>query len=253
MSAPEETLSAPVQPESTRLPDGIDLFPMNLESAAERDVLYHQRIICGWAEDKISLWQESVAAGERSFFWIGVAETTKLPQPAKTDDSSIARISKSGSDGTSRSILGIGHVALDRVDHPPTGPGFENSGSDLSETALGINSLFVLPAYTGLGIGAFAMDTCERLARELPYGSPSCRAIHINTLSSRYYSPGGTEGPKGMGIWKLLGREAKRSQLPWYIRRGYVPYKESPRYFDQTLDGTKFAFFAVFMRKELGE
>lgn len=223
---------------------GAHLIPMNLEEAPEREILYNQRVICGWALDQIPFWRKVTSEGLRSFFWIALPS----PSSAKSkDDPNLTPITRGA-----ETFWPIGHVAVDKVDlaHHPLVPDESLVAPDGS--VLSISSLFILPSFSGTGIGAFAMDECERLARHSPYGSPNCRAVTLTTLSPRYLA-NGIEGPEGMGLWDVLGQQMpRRDNSTWYLRRGYVGYKEEVRYFDLTHEGKTVELFALFMRKELG-
>lgn len=215
---------------------------MNLEEALERDILYNQRVICGWALDRIPYWRKVTADGSRTFFWIATTSSSD-----KTRD--LVPITRGRGD---EPFYPIGHVAIDKLDlvHHPLVPDESLVAPDGS--VLSISSLFILPSFSGTGIGAFAMDECERLAQIAPYGSPNCRAVTLTTLSPRYLE-NGIEGPEGKGLWAVLGQKMpSRDNMVWYVRRGYVEYKEEVRYFDMTHEGETVGLYGVFMRKELG-
>lgn len=173
-----------------------------------------------------------MAKGERTLFWIA------LPPSHKTEQTPTF---KRGDD----EILPVGHVAIERVDDPEGGHQPDPTLVAPDGSILMISTLFVLPAFTALRLGAFAMDQCESLAQQEPYGSRNCRAVTVTTLSNRYHA-GGLEGPEGMGRWEILGEPMPtRDNSLWYKRRGYVTYKEAVRY------GVEMKWWAVFMRKEL--
>lgn len=212
---------------------------MDLEHSAERETLYDQRVICGWNKDKVNSWKESMARGERTMFWITIPGSDKTAglNPIK---------------GGHDEIYPVGHVSLDRVDLPEGWVSPDHSVATGDGSVITLTCLFVLPQFGGMKLGAFAMDECERLAQEEPYGSPKCQAITVTTLSPRYLT-GGTPGPEGMGRWALLGdKMPERNNAIWYTRRGYVRYKEGERYSHRSEDGSIMKWYAVFMRKELG-
>lgn len=203
---------------------------MDLESTAERNVLCVQRIICGWYHVKVESWRDAMMAGERTFFWI------TLPEDEQT--SGLATIHRDAG-----GIYAVGHISLDRVDTPYPHPQIQSLPADLSLASgdgvvMTITSLFVLPTFRQLRLGDFAMDQCERIARE----TPGCRAVTIMTMSNRYFRSG-LPGPDGT--------VPKADHSPWYARRGYKIYKEEIRHYTDLADGTTIGWYEMFMRKEL--
>jgi ribosomal protein S18 acetylase RimI-like enzyme len=221
-----------------QVPLSASLIPIDLKSAHEGQILYDQRIICGWNKDKIPKWAAAIQAGTRSFFWICLA-----PGASK----GIATLVRDG-----QTYMPVGHVSLDKVDinEPDAVP--DTTLADPENGLLTITSLFVLPAFHRSGLGAFAMDECERLARVPPFGAESVVAVTVNTLSSRYCL-GGLEGPDGMGQCERDGaqRPLPTNMEPWYEKRGYRKYKEAVRYSSKALDGETLWWYAAFYRKEL--
>jgi len=229
-------------------PAGAHLTSIDFENDHERTTLYTQRVACGWHKDSIDFWAKAQARGERNMFWITLpADTTHI-----SADKDIAGLGILTRDG--HRLLLVGHISLDKQDPPSPGRVDEDDTLTASDgSVLTITSLYVLPAYASLGLGAFAMDGCERLAQSARYGSDNCRAVTLTTLAPRYF-PGGLEGPDGMGIWERLGLTTPgRDNMPWYVRRGYVRYQEKLRYAVSMDDGTKYLMYASYMRKELGE
>lgn len=214
-------------------PEGAYLIPVDLSQPIEHKVLYDQRVICGWGADRIDKFKKGMAKGERTLFWIA------LPSNYKSEHTPTF---KRGED----EILPVGHIAIDKKDDPEDDYQPDPTLVAPDGSILEITTLFVLPAFGALRLGAFAMDQCEMLAQQEPYGSRNCRAVTLTTLSSRYL-PGGIEGPDGMGRWEMLGEAMPlRDNISWYKRRGYVAYKEEIRY------GVDLKWYGLFMRKELG-
>lgn len=219
--------SSPIARAPDTSPEGARLVTMNLESAAERDLLHAQRVICGWHEDMVESWRERMAAGERTFYWITIPESDVT--------SELAMLQRNGGE-----VYAVGHISLDRVDQPHFPTPVDLSLASGDGKVMTITSLFVLPGFTSLGLGAFAMDECERVARE----TDGCRAVTIMTISNRYLR-GGIPGPDGT--------VPKVDHSPWCARRGYVTYKEEVRHYTDLADGTRIGWYEMFMRKELGK
>jgi len=230
--------SGPATVQHRQLPSA-SLIPIDLKIEQERQILYDQRIICGWNSDKIPKWAAAIQAGSRSFFWICLAPDASRNIPTLTRDG--------------ETYQPVGHVSLDKVDitEPDNIP--DTTLADTEKGIITITSLFVLPAFHRSGLGAFAMDECERLARIPPFGLENISAITVNTLSPRY-CVGGVEGPDGMGQMERDAGEPRpvpQNNMPWYERKGYKKYKEAPRYTSKDKQGDTLWWNAVFMRKEL--
>ncbi|KAK3070902.1 hypothetical protein LTS18_014986 [Coniosporium uncinatum] len=104
------------------------------------------------------------------------------------------------------------------------------------------------------------MDVLEALATQEPYGSRDCRAIAVDTLDRRYWE---LDGEEWRGWWVKWGQptpERGRSNEDWYARRGYVKFKERPKYTNDFKGSAKGGaeeeqggglLIASFLRKEL--
>jgi len=221
-------------------PKGARLVPMNLEEPAEQDILLEQRKICGWNQEKIPQWKDSMARGERTLFWI------TIPPSDKTGG--MTALKRQDQDD----VFAVGHVSLDKFDLPGGTNPPDTTLASGDGSVMTITTLFVLPQFKSLRLGAFTMDECERMSQEEPYGSRHCRAVTVNTLSSRYLPGGGVDGPDGVGRWAWIGQDMPlRDNALWYTRRGYVAYKEEVRYYSSSKDGTEIGWYGVFMRKDL--
>jgi hypothetical protein len=260
-------------PTSKQPPKDARLIPLNLENETERKILHAQRLICGWGEEKIPFWREQTRLGNRSFFWVTL--------PAHSPTANRRRLSPGASDHTWTSstrhdpevagsnarepqhtdalallpprddepnpLLLVGHIAIDRIDFfsPPDESLAAPDGSILS-----LGSLFILPAFTGLHLGLFAMRACEVLAQQTPYGSPNCRAVTLTTLCEKYYTGGHMRQ-----FYEKLGKEVpQRGNMSWYTRQGFVEFRtDVPRYRNDSGEGEWEYWDATFLRKELRE
>ena len=236
-------------------PVGTRLVPMNLESGEERSMLKAQRTLCGWNEDKVDFWRTSMAQCNQTLFWITIPadspialERTKvdglghLRRPVPPDlDQKVATLEQ---------VFAVGHVSLNKVD-TPNSPGLAPDTSLASGDGkiMTITTLFVLPSFASSRFGSFAMDQCETWARQLPFGSPQCEAVTINTMSPRYML-GGLDGLEGMGRWEAMGSQIPKDNSLWYTRRGYVKFDEAIRYFTPNPHGGQWSWFGIFMRKD---
>jgi len=241
-------------------PPGSRLVLIDLENEYERDVLAEQRKICTWGEDKIPYWRAHQFPGDRAMFWVTLPKD--VDAISLTEQPGLATLTRE-----EETVWLVGHVSLDKIDAPShEGDPPDESLTSPDGSVLTISSLFVMPQVHKLRLGAFAMDQCEMMARQSPYGSPNCIAITVNTMSSRYF-PGGPEGPDGIDRWELLGwPRPKMDNALWYKRRGYQTYKDQVRYFTDISSSAKNNFdssslsaegqlpwYATYLRKELGK
>lgn len=175
--------------------------------------------------------------GERTLFWIS------LPLEMRKDDIPILK-------RDADTFLPAGHVSLDRVDDPSPGIDPDPTLAAPDGSVLTVSNVFVLPVFSGCGLGRFALRECEQLAQQEPYGSLNCRCLSLWTLSDRY-AAGGEEGRDGTGRWERLGKPVpKRATGPWYESLGYVKYKEEIR-LHFGLPNDPMIWYGVFFRKEL--
>lgn len=191
---------------------------MDLHDEAQAEELLRQRVLCGWASapEHIDGWRAAMDAKTKGFFWI---------QPA------------------SQPGLRAGHISLDSEASPPD----PDLADPRGRTLLTVSTFFVLPEHRGGGLGRAAMAALEGLAREAPYGSASCRALALDTLSRRYSDE---DEYRDRWVW-LTGwplRERGSSNEDWYARQGYVKFKEAPKY-EGIREGHK--LLAVYMKKTL--
>jgi GNAT superfamily N-acetyltransferase len=199
-----------------------NLVPVNLHEKTQFEELRRQRVLCGWDQDHVSQWRDAMDAKLKSLFWIHV-------KPAAEDDYKMA-----------------GHISLDSQASPPD-PELANP----DRSVMTISTFFIFPEHRSGGIGRAAMETLEGYATHEPYGSPDCKEIALTTISRRYTED---DGEEWRGVYKRRGMDAPikgRSNEDWYVRQGYVKFKEEPRYRDRLLDGTEIMLLASFLRKPL--
>lgn len=233
---PKTSMLSPLSKDAN-IPSRARLLPIDLEDAAECGVLFDQRILCGWGQHQIADWRESMNKGERTMFWIA------LPLEMTKDD---AAILKRGTE----TFIPAGHISLDRVDDPSPGIDPDPTLVAPDGSVLTISNLFVLPVFSGCGLGRFALRQCEQLAQQEPYGSLNCRFLSLWALSERY-AAGGEEGWDGIGRWERLGMPVpKRANGPWYESLGYIKYKEEIR-LNFGLPNEQMMWYGEFFRKEL--
>lgn len=179
------------------------LEPVNLHDQAQCDELLRQRKLCGWANEPshIVAWRDAMDAQRNILFWI------------LTPDDNNTRCA--------------GHIGLDSECSPPDA----ELADPEHKTVLTISRFFVLPEHRGGGLGRAAMTQLEAHACRAPYGSETCRTVALTTLSRRY-----SEDDEWRALFvRLTGwpegvRVRGASFEDWYVRMGYVKWKEAPLY-----------------------
>lgn len=200
------------------------LEPMNLHDQDQVAELLRQRIICGWNKtpDFVASLRDAMDAGEKAAFWIN-----KPSHPRGA-------------------VLRIGHVSLDSTASPPD-LGLANPHD---KSVLAISNLFVLPEHRKGGVGRAAVDVLGQLAKEAPYGSPNCRAVAVTALSKKYHDD---DEWRARFEWlnDTPAPERGRANEDWYVRMGFVKWKEEPRYPSEVPSREDHQFWASFLRKEI--
>lgn len=198
------------------------LKPVNLHNHGELELLRAQRQECGWDYDtaRLDIWRSAADAGTKCLFWITIP-----------------------SSATDQSIVTAGHISLDSISSS------EDYGLELArpdKSLLTVSTFFVRPECRAKGIGREAMAQVERLARSEPFGSPSCTAITIMSLSCKY-----VEDDLWRSCYVRWTGEEPLSYERWYAKLGYVKWKEEACTKGISKDGEQFVLVEAFMRKIL--
>lgn len=219
----------PMEPEKAKA--NCILEPINLHNPVEFDELQRQRVKCGWYHERefIEKWRKMADEQTKSMFWIVPIHLIGTPSPA----------------------CFVGHIAFQSVSNENR----DASDSELDmanpdKSVLLISTFFILPEYSGGGLGRAAMEELEVMTRIEPYGSLKCKALTLHTASRRYVED-------DEGEWRRV-REGLVQTLPpkgrsvedWYTRMGYVKWKEEPRYPEKLADGSDVVLVASFLKKE---
>lgn len=207
---------------------------MNLHNPDEFDGLVRQRIACGWNYDRKTIegWRKAMDEKTKPMFWI-----VAPPSPSA--------IIEYLSEKPKRQGPYLGHIALQSVLEPP-----ELDLADPDKSLMMLSTFFILPEHRYGGLGRAAVQAAEAYARMEPYGSLACKALTLTTLSRQYAEDDGEEWRGSYAKRGLEPPEKGRSIEDWYLRMGYVKFKEAPRYREMTLDGTEIMLVASFLRKE---
>jgi GNAT superfamily N-acetyltransferase len=258
-----------------------ELALMDYSSDPEVRELQRQRRICGWdfSDATITIWRDLADKKLMSLFWILVPEAAlnaagkatgithapiggatapkvetyfdmvSLPALASDGDET----QQSGEQPPAQRLARAGHIALCSISSDGD---LEVANPDRSVMTIAV--LFVLPELRSLGIARAAMDTLEGYATREPYGSPDCKALVVNALSRSYVED------DEMRKFMLEGLQTKdgllenphhpekgRSNEDWYAKRGYIKWKEEPKYPVTLKDGTPHKLIASYLKKPL--
>lgn len=187
------------------------LEPADLREQSQVDELLRQRKICGWKTRP----SDMVSWKERAETHLTTLFWIKL---------------------TSQPDLWVGHISLDKVSGDPS--------------TLKIADLFVLPEHRGGGIARAAFQTVEGMATTEPHGSESCRTLLIDTLS-RKYSEDEEMSREYTELTGVKPNPRGATNEEWYVRMGYVTYKEEPTYPEREGQPGGKLLLASFMKKEI--
>lgn len=198
------------------------LKPVNLHDCNELELLRAQRKECGWDYEtaRLDTWRSAADAGTKCLFWITMPSST-----------------------TDQPFVTAGHISLDSISSCET-YGLELARPDKS--LLNVSTFFVSSEHRAKGIGREAVAQVERLATSEPYGSPSCTAITIMSLSCKYVEDGSWRS-----CYVRWTGEEPLSYERWYAKLGYVKWKEEACTKGTGKDGEDFVLVEAFMRKRL--
>lgn len=214
-------------------------MPIDLKDASEFQELQRHRVTCGWdhEEEKISFWREKQKERLKSLFWITMPDTFAEGSTSKLS-------TRSGSYCDTSACIRAGHISLDAYCDPPD---TELASADKSN--LTIQTFFILPQYQSIGLGRQAMDLLELMATKEPFGSRGCKYVTLNTLSKKYLYNNDPQWRWLRDFQKIDPRTFSNQE--WYERRGYIEWKEEPRYIERLPDGSPVRLVAAFLRKEM--
>lgn len=187
------------------------LEPADLREQSQVDELLRQRKICGWKTRP--------------------SDIVSWKERAEAQETTLFWIKP-----TSQPDLRVGHISLDKVSGDPS--------------TLKIADLFVLPEHRGGGIARAAFQAVEGMATMEQYGSEKCRALLVDTLSRKYSE----DEEMRREYAQLTGEEPKpkgATNEEWYVRMGYVTYKEQPAYPERDGRPSGKLLLASYMKKEI--
>ncbi|KAJ5637027.1 hypothetical protein N7490_006906 [Penicillium lividum] len=137
-----------------------------------------------------------------------------------------------------KAFVPIGHISLDSKNKDA-----DRIGLDIpSEGVFWIKSFFILQTIQGQGIGRAAMDAVEDMATREPLRA---QTLMLDTVTSQH------QRREDFAV-STYGAVPKITNQEWYSRRGYMPIKIVPNYYDVwDANGDRWDIEIVFMRKDI--
>ncbi|ELQ37564.1 hypothetical protein OOU_Y34scaffold00590g78 [Pyricularia oryzae Y34] len=237
------------------LPPKVYLVPCDLTSNAHTELLYNQRVTCGWAKEGIERWKSLSAQGNLVMYWLVLNDNT----PEKDDlikthcdrypNDTAAQIWGQERTPSNDSFIPIGHIGLGRLQpdseyvvlmkqaQPPAGP---------TDVVTWVGPFYVSWVMQRLGIGNFAMTEIERLAASPPVNGTIIALDAIApdhamapALVRTFYTHFGNPAPT-------------KSNHDWYLKQGYKPYHRKTAYpWTDIMTGEVNMLDTVLMQKRL--
>ncbi|KAJ5201749.1 uncharacterized protein N7498_006412 [Penicillium cinerascens] len=223
----------------------VSLFPWDAKSKTHRRWLYEQRVQCNWDSDKVEgEWREKQIQGEKCMYWI--VRQSNRSQDIKSCNGESEEVLHDTADsvhGVARepsqvAFVPIGHISLDSKNKDAEMVGLEIP----SEGVFWIKSFFILQSLQGQGIGRAAMDAVELMAAREPLWAQS---LMLDTVTGEHQM-------REDFATSTYGAIPKITNQDWYGRRGYIPIKTVPNYYDvYDENGNRWDIEIVFMRKQI--
>ncbi|KAI0474109.1 hypothetical protein GGR56DRAFT_650329 [Xylariaceae sp. FL0804] len=234
------------------------LIPWDPDSPDHVERMRLQRVACGWNVDQVGKWREQQKRGDIGLHWIVLhpahpstpsrvaAHLAAFPDQAAPllRDTCAAVFSRphvpdpASSSPSPSSFCPVGHISLDGT----TPASLPELGADPAAGVYSLATFWVSRPLQGGGLGGFAVDVCEGVART-DFGA---KAITISTIAQEEHRP---DNPRLLA----LGRTVPRiSNQEWYQRRGYKVFaRKQNAWYDTDPTGKAWGCNAVLMRKDL--
>ncbi|KAI6359660.1 hypothetical protein MCOR25_006988 [Pyricularia grisea] len=221
------------------LPPKAYFVPCDFTSAAHTELLYNQRVTCGWGKEGIERWKTLSAQGILVMYWLVLDDRLpekddlikshcgRYPNQANPIQDTAAQIWGHQRTPSKTSFIPIGHIGLGRLQpdieyvvtmkevQPPPGP---------TDVVTWIGPFYVSWVIQRLGIGNFAMTEIERLAASPPVNGTIVGLDAIApdqalapALLKTFYTHFGNPVPV-------------ISNHDWYLKQGYKPYHRKTAY-----------------------
>ncbi|KAJ5634979.1 uncharacterized protein N7484_008292 [Penicillium longicatenatum] len=222
----------------------ISLFPWDAKCATHRAWLYKQRVECNWDYEKVEKeWREEQIKGTKCMYWIVRCSDDSDIKPVSKENEEVLYDTADSVNGRSRvasreAFAPIGHISLDSKNKDA-----DRVGLDIPlEGVFWIKSFFILQTIQGQGIGRAAMDAVENMATREPL---CAQTLMLDTVTSKH------QQREDFAI-STYGAVPKITNQDWYGRRGYMPIKIVPNYYDVwDANGDRWDIEIVFMRKDI--
>lgn len=230
-------------------PAPVYLIPWDPNSQDHVDRMKVQRIACGWKLEQVDGWRGKQKKGHAGLHWV-VLNPDHPDTPLRLErhfaghpdevkalldscDMILGRPHKA--DPLVPFFFPIGHIALDAVTVETE---LETS---LDNGILSIMNFYISNALHNLGLGAAALDRCEKMAKE-EFGA---KAITLETIANEEVR---VDSPRRIALKRPIPTVTNQD---WYSRRGYRIYIRKVGWTEIDETGKEWHVKAVFLRKEL--
>ncbi|KAG8166571.1 hypothetical protein KVR01_002260 [Diaporthe batatas] len=233
----------------------IDLIPWDFSSEEHQQRMYLQRVACGWRSDEIQRWVELGKAGQKTLYWVLLAEvlpardrealssqhTAEFPQEsAPIVDTATTHWQKPRTP-SNRAFIPIGHVALDLRPE-------ENAHLKLTDEGIvWVAGLYISWVLHSRGFGREAMGMVESIASLEPL---SAKCIVLDTMPK-------DQQMKPAFIEKVYTKQGiPKPAVPvqdWYEKQGYEVFARDVAAYkwENATTGETEDFDYLYLRKKL--
>ncbi|CZT04557.1 uncharacterized protein RAG0_10978 [Rhynchosporium agropyri] len=262
---PSSTVEQPsaVAPTKTygRVRANIDLIAWDPDSTEHVELLFQQRVACGWKSGDVEKWRGLQRAGKMAIQWVVSSflvsvsshcescilyfptttptkatklnqHTTKYALESTPIHDTARTLGAKPRQPTSRTFTPVGHISLDS----------ESPNEDQADASKGvycITTFYISRAIQSGGLGSAAMDKIESEAVKEPLNA---KVLSLDTLANSSHS--------NTALWREMEMEDPAfSNQDWYERRGYKPWKFIDGHIKQMIGTKLWPLNAVFMKK----
>ncbi|GAM83044.1 hypothetical protein ANO11243_010300 [Dothideomycetidae sp. 11243] len=200
---------------------GVELIPWDPNNEQQFERMRAQQLGLGWFPPITLEWKNEHLSGERSVYWIVVADDradkdelverhcTKFLEERGFITDTATVVYNTPRQPSGRTFSPVGHIGLKRI-----APNLA-AKLDLPPSTMRIVSLYVSWALQGSGIGAGAVLAAERIAVAAPYDAA---ATALETITKEFQMQDAYL--KMIYDDKGLARP-RQSNVEWYGKRGY--------------------------------
>ncbi|POS81129.1 hypothetical protein DHEL01_v200496 [Diaporthe helianthi] len=231
----------------------VDLIPWDFDSEEHQQRMYLQRVACGWRSDEVQRWVELGKAGQKTLYWILLAEdlsdretltskhTAEFPKESAPITDTVTTHWQKPRKPSKRAFIPIGHVALDIRPEDYAHLKLTDDG------IVWVAGLYISWGLQSQGFGREAMGVVERIASLEPL---SATWIVLDTMPR-------DQQVKSAFIKKALAAQGKPSPgvltQTWYEKQGYEVFARDVAVYslEDEVTGETESFDYLYLMKNL--